>query len=80
METVGLAEAKAQLSKLIDRVESGKEIVITRHGRPVARVTAAEQPKKPIDFEGLAETRKKLPPWKGSSAKLLRKMRDEERY
>jgi prevent-host-death family protein len=68
------------LSKLIDRVESGEEIVITRHGRPVARVTAAEQPKKTIDFEGLAETRKKLPPWKGSSAKLLRKLRDEERY
>ena len=80
METVSLAEAKAQLSKLVDRVESGEEIVITRHGRPVARVTAVEQPKKPIDFEGLAETRKKLPPWKGSSAKLLRKMRDEERY
>lgn len=80
METVSVAEAKAQLSRLIDRVESGEEIVITRHGRAVARVSAMKTPKKPIDFEGLAETRKRLPPWKGSSAKLLRKMRDEERY
>lgn len=80
METVNLADAKAQLSRLIDKVEAGDEVVITRHGRPVARVTAVEQRKKPIDFDGLAETRKKLPPWKGSSAKLLRKMRDEERY
>lgn len=80
MDTVSLAEAKTHLSRLIDKVESGEEVVITRHGRPVARVTAVEQPRKPIDFEGLAETRKKLPPWKGSSAKLLRKMRDEERY
>jgi len=80
METVSLAEAKAHLSQLIDKVESGEEIVITRHGRAVARVAPVQQPKKPIDFEGLAETRKKLPPWKGSSAKLLRKMRDEERY
>ncbi|HEX3943410.1 MAG TPA: type II toxin-antitoxin system prevent-host-death family antitoxin [Rhizomicrobium sp.] len=77
METVSLADAKAQLSKLIDRVESGEEVVITRHGRAVARVTAVEQPKKPLDLDALAEARKRLPPWGGSSAKLLRKMRDE---
>lgn len=77
MDTVTLVEAKAQLSKLLDKVESGEDVVITRHGRPVARVTAVAQPKKPIDFAGLAETRKRLPPWRGSSAKLLRKLRDE---
>ena len=79
MDTVSLAEAKAQLSKLIDRVESGEEIVITRHGRPVARVTPTEQQKKPIDFEALARTRRSNPPLRKSSAKLLREMRDEER-
>src|SRR5436853_87913 len=51
METVSLAEAKAQLSKLIDKVESGEEVVITRHGRAVARVAPVEQPREPIDFE-----------------------------
>jgi len=38
MRTVGLAEAKAQLSALLDAVEAGDEVVITRRGQPVARL------------------------------------------
>lgn len=38
---VSAAEAKAHLSELLDRVERGEEIVITRRGRPVARISAA---------------------------------------
>jgi prevent-host-death family protein len=38
---VAAHEAKAHLSELLDRVERGEEIVITRRGRPVARITAA---------------------------------------
>ena len=77
MDTVSLAEAKAQLSKLLDRVESGKDVVITRHGRAVARVIAAERPKEPVDVDGLAEFRKSMPPWRKSSAELIREMRDD---
>lgn len=36
-----LAEAKARLSALIDRVERGEEIAIYRYGRPVARLVPA---------------------------------------
>jgi prevent-host-death family protein len=36
--TVGAFEAKTHLSALLERVERGEEIVITRHGRPVARL------------------------------------------
>jgi prevent-host-death family protein len=36
--TVGAFEAKTHLSALLDRVERGEEIVITKHGRPVARL------------------------------------------
>jgi prevent-host-death family protein len=35
---VGAFEAKNTLGSLLDRVERGEEIVITRHGRPVARL------------------------------------------
>ena len=35
--TVNLAHAKTHLSELLDRVESGEDVVITRHGKPVAR-------------------------------------------
>jgi len=36
METVGAYEAKTHLPKLLDRVQRGESITITRHGRPVA--------------------------------------------
>jgi prevent-host-death family protein len=35
---VGVLEAKTQLSHLIERVEHGETIVITRHGQPVAKL------------------------------------------
>jgi prevent-host-death family protein len=35
---IGAFEAKNKLSWLLDRVEQGEEIIITRHGRPVARM------------------------------------------
>jgi prevent-host-death family protein len=38
MGQVGAFEAKNTLGTLLDRVERGEEIVITRHGKPVARL------------------------------------------
>lgn len=38
MSDVGLREAKAHLSELIDRVEHGETLTLTRHGKPVARI------------------------------------------
>jgi prevent-host-death family protein len=38
MAQIGAFEAKNTLGSLLDRVESGEEIVITRHGKPVARL------------------------------------------
>jgi prevent-host-death family protein len=77
MQSITLAEAKAQLSELMDRVEAGEEVVITRHGRPVARLSPVVPPRKPIDVEALAEFAKTMPPWRKSSAELIREMRDE---
>jgi prevent-host-death family protein len=37
-QQVGAFEAKNTLGTLLDRVEQGEEIVITRHGKPVARL------------------------------------------
>lgn len=38
MITVGAFEAKTHLSTLLDRVARGEEVVITRHGKPIARL------------------------------------------
>jgi antitoxin (DNA-binding transcriptional repressor) of toxin-antitoxin stability system len=80
MLTVNLAHAKAHLSELLDKVESGEEIIITRYGKPVARIRQAVPPKKPLPLEKLAAFRARMPHWGKTSATLLREMRDDERY
>lgn len=47
MVRVGMHEAKTQLSKLVELVEQGEEVVIQRSGRPVARLVAME-PRRPV--------------------------------
>lgn len=42
MIKVGAFEAKTQFSDLLDKVEAGEEVLITRHGKPVARLSKAE--------------------------------------
>ncbi|MFN8638028.1 MAG: type II toxin-antitoxin system prevent-host-death family antitoxin [Dehalococcoidia bacterium] len=42
MRRVGAYEAKTHLSALLDAVERGETIEITRHGRPIARLTPSE--------------------------------------
>jgi len=46
MTVVNVHEAKTQLSKLLERIEAGEEIIIARAGVPVARLTPVEPPKK----------------------------------
>jgi prevent-host-death family protein len=41
MKHVGIFQAKTHLSSLLDEVEKGGEITITRHGKPVARLIQA---------------------------------------
>ncbi len=38
MDPINIHEAKTQLSKLIEAVEAGEEVIIARAGRPVARL------------------------------------------
>jgi len=37
---ISVTEAKAQLTDLVRRAEAGEQIVLTRHGKPAARLTA----------------------------------------
>ena len=57
MKTLKLHEVKAQLSELVEQVSSGEEIIISRYGKPVARLTGLGSPQKrslgfyPIHFK-----------------------------
>ena len=44
---VNVYAAKTNLSRLLDRAAKGEEIVITRNGRPVAKLVAAVPSRKP---------------------------------
>ena len=82
MLTVNLAHAKAHLSELLDKVEAGEEVVITRHGRAAARLQPVLRPKRPLAemLDELAAFRATMPHWGTDSATLVRQMRDDERY
>lgn len=80
MGKVSLADAKARLSELVDRVEAGDSIEITRRGKSVARLTAAATPRKRIDADALRALTETLPRSPQSAADLVRAMRDEDRY
>ena len=77
MHTVSVAEAKAHLSELLNQVEAGEEIVITRRGQPVARLAPEKKLLKPLPLPSLAEFRATMPESSVSSAELIRQMRDE---
>ena len=80
MEAVNLADAKAHLSELVDRVEAGDSIDITRRGKPVARLTAVAGPRKRIDAALLRSLTAAMPFQSRTAADLVRSMRDGDRY
>lgn len=75
MATVGAFEAKTKLSELLDMVERGEEITITRHGEPVAKLVPvrgdAERARVKALIEEIKETRKGLTLGGGVSIKEL---------
>ena len=80
MDKVSLADAKAHLSELVDRVLAGDSIEITRRGKSVARLTAVTKPRKPIDKAMLRALTSKMRPQRQGAAELVREMRDSDRY
>ena len=76
MNNYNVAEAKAKLSALIERAIAGEEIQISKRGRPAVRLVAVEQPRKPLDLEGLRELRSKMKMSEVSGVEILREMRD----
>jgi prevent-host-death family protein len=80
VDEISLAEAKARLSALVDRVEAGDTIDITRRGKPVARLTAVGRQRKPVDAARLQALTSGMPTQSQGAADLVRSMRDGDRY
>lgn len=80
MSEVSVAEAKAHLSAILDRVERGEEVVITRRGKPVAKVSGVAKKLEPIDWDEIDRIRESMPFQEESAGDFMRRMRDEDRY
>ncbi len=79
-EAINLADAKAHLSALVDRVEAGEEIDIRRRGKPVARLSSVARARKPIDAALLRAVTAAMPELGESAAALARAMRDGDGF
>jgi prevent-host-death family protein len=80
MDSYSLADAKARLSELIDRVEAGETVEITRRGKPAARLVPTERKLKKVDVDALRRLTDSLPMQKQGAGEFVRAMRDSDRY
>lgn len=68
MRTHNISEAKAQLSRLIERVQAGEQVIISKAGKPVAVLSAWVEDTEPRTLGGwegqvwIAEDFDELPP------------------
>jgi prevent-host-death family protein len=59
MTTINIYQAKTQLSKLVEQAAAGKDVIIARGGKPVARLTQLQPARREIRF-GLLKGRVKI--------------------
>jgi antitoxin (DNA-binding transcriptional repressor) of toxin-antitoxin stability system len=85
MASYGVAEAKNKFTHLLERVEAGESITITRHGKPVAELKATPPARTKPSLEERRAALAELSAWRAtqplmsmSAAELVRKMRDED--
>ena len=89
MQTIPIHQAKTQLSELIRAVEQGEDVILTRHGKPVARLVAergdgpGEAERDRLATQALEELRAFRALWApattGESPLTWRELRDEGR-
>jgi prevent-host-death family protein len=81
MSKHSVVEAKNQLSELIDRSIKGEDVVITRHGRPVAELKPVGPAPRSVtaeDLDWLAAHRARLTPNRTDAGTLISRIRTED--
>ena len=77
MLEVNIKEARSKLSSLLDKVERGEEIIITRRGKKIARLASLESNER---LPSLKKFRDSIKITGTSLSKTIINSRDEERY
>ena len=78
MHAFSLAKAKAQLSKLIELVEIGEQVTITKRGKAVVKIVKIEQPRQQVP--SLVEHRASIRYMGEPAAEFIRKTRESNRF
>jgi prevent-host-death family protein len=50
MDTINIYEAKTRLSQLVDKAASGEDVIVSRNGKPLARITQLTPTKRTVRF------------------------------
>lgn len=50
MSTVNIYDAKTRLSQLVDKAASGEDVVVSRNGKALVRITRLAEPKRRVRF------------------------------
>ncbi len=79
METVGSFEAKTHLPQLLERVAHGEEFLITKHGKPVARLVPTTTAKPKPDVRAAVEAMKQFRKGQTLGGLSIREMIEEGR-
>ena len=79
MTRINLADAKTQLSRLVERAAAGGQVCITRRGKPMAKLTAIDSPRKQIVLKWLREVTAAMPRQERSAGDFVRETRDGDR-
>lgn len=79
-KTYSLAETRSRLGELAERAAGGETLVITRRGKPIARLSPPSRTRKPIDPLFLRKVTERMPAMPKCAAAAVRRMRDDARY
>jgi prevent-host-death family protein len=80
MERINLADAKARLSEIVDRVEAGESIDIFRRGKVIARLVPPAPEKSKVNIAMLEALHATIPMQSESAGDSVRRIRDKARY
>jgi antitoxin (DNA-binding transcriptional repressor) of toxin-antitoxin stability system len=80
MKTVNLVHAKAHLSELVAQAAAVRSCASRAAANPVGRLSAVEQPRKPVDVAALRALTDRMPMQQVSAGDFVWRMRDEGRY
>ena len=50
MESVNIYDAKTRLSQLVDRAAAGEDVIVSRNGKPLVRITQLTAAKRGVTF------------------------------